>query len=54
MKEKVKYEIYLKNEHYKTQCKKTKGKILCVPFLPFLLKNVGRREQNQLPLSSFN
>lgn len=42
---KIKYQIYLK-KYYKTQCKnKQRKKILCVPFLPFLLKNMGRTEQ---------
>lgn len=52
MKEKVKYQIYLKIKHYKTQCK-TKEKILCVHFLSFLLKNVGS-EQKQLSLTILN
>lgn len=38
MKQKGKYQTCLKNEHYKTQYKTNKGKILYVPFYAIFVK----------------
>lgn len=53
MKEKVKYQISLKNEHYKTQCETGEKNVMWSLFASFI-KTSGKKGGWKLSLSGFN